>query len=62
MAKDPYITKDDYHIEDILRQGRCLWCGRLAQPEHSSKQHKFCSDKCGRAYTKMHEIAEFEVL
>ena len=53
MTKDIYITKDDYHIEDILRQGRCLWCGKLAQPEHNSKQHKFCSSECKCNFPKV---------
>jgi hypothetical protein len=27
---DPWITKDGYHLQDIIDGGRCDLCGRLA--------------------------------
>ena len=50
MSEDPHITKDGYHIEDIIVNGRCLWCGRLGQEEYSTVYHKFCSRVCRYFY------------
>lgn len=51
--KNPWITKDGYHIDDILVRGRCLWCGKLAQPEYDSGRKTFCSNKCKGAWAKV---------
>ena len=59
MKKDKYITKDNYHIEDIISNGRCLWCGRLAQQDFDfdsfAVHHKFCSKSCRIAYQEINE-------
>jgi len=30
MKKDKWITPDNYHFQDIVDNGRCIWCGKLA--------------------------------
>ncbi len=57
MAKDPYMTKDGYHIEDVIANGRCLWCGKLGQTEHDfdslTIHRKFCSSACRTSYQEI---------
>jgi len=49
---DIFITKDNYHIEDILANGRCIVCGRLAHTSITDKtlwpkirKHRLCGDR-----------------
>jgi len=44
MKKDKWITPDNYHFQDILELGRCLYCGKLASTK--TKQGHICCDNC----------------
>lgn len=50
MKIKDWISPDDYHLEDLLAQGRCLRCGRLAEPgynrEYKGFVYYYCSDEC----------------
>ena len=48
MAKVKWVTPDDYHIQDIIDMGRCLWCGGLAQAvtTHHGHAYNHCSAEC----------------
>ena len=43
MKKDKWITPDDYHFQDILDNGRCVWCGRLAS-KNTKGSHRSCDE------------------
>ena len=41
--KDKWITPDNYHFQDMLDNGRCLYCGELATTQ-TVQGHKCCED------------------
>ena len=45
MKKDKWITPDNYHFRDILDNGRCLWCGKLAigEAHYACQKVAYCN-------------------
>ena len=54
METDKWITPDEYHFRDLLDNGRCLYCGKLAgyfttykkREYHHCKDHADVIEKC----------------
>lgn len=41
MRKDKWVTPDEYHFRDLLDNGRCLYCGQLANNLNVYKGRKY---------------------
>ena len=53
--KDKWITPDNYHLQDLLDCGRCLYCGKLAQATQTHKgiTYNHCGIGCSRIINKL---------